>query len=107
MTTAETAEQTYRPAPANPGRQWGWFVALGVLFIIFGAIALANVFLATVVSVYVVGILLLAGGIMQVVHSFSVRTWGGFFFWLISGILSSLGDGTSGIVYAIAGGIAF
>ena len=38
-------------ADLGTARKWGWFVALGVLMLIAGVIALANLFLATVVSV--------------------------------------------------------
>ncbi len=61
--------------------KWGWFAALGVLLIVCGLIALANVVLATVVSVYYVGILMLIGGIVYLVHAFQVRTWGQVLVW--------------------------
>src|SRR5262249_34349430 len=43
--------------------KWGWFVALGILMLIAGVIALGNELLATVVSVYYVGALMLVAGI--------------------------------------------
>jgi uncharacterized membrane protein HdeD (DUF308 family) len=76
--------------------KWGWFVALGVLMLIAGALALANLFLATVVSVYYVGALMLAGGAFQIIHAFGVKSWGRFIWWLASGLL-----------YAAAGVVAF
>jgi uncharacterized membrane protein HdeD (DUF308 family) len=76
--------------------KWGWFVALGVLLLVVGGIAAANLMVATVASVFVVGSLMLIGGIGQIVHAFSVKDWGGFAWWLLSGIL-----------YAVSGVIAF
>lgn len=76
--------------------KWGWFVVLGILFLIFGGIAFGNLFLATIASVYVVGILMLIGGITEIIHSFGVKSWGSFFWWFLSGLL-----------YAIAGFLAF
>ena len=76
--------------------KWGWFVALGVGLLIFGGIAFAHLFVATVATVYYVGALMLVGGIIEIVHAFGVKTWGRFFFWLVSGI-----------IYAVAGFIAF
>jgi uncharacterized membrane protein HdeD (DUF308 family) len=76
--------------------KWGWFVALGVLLLIFGGIAFGNLFIATVASVYVVGWLMLMAGIIEIIHAFGVKTWGRFFYWLLSGLL-----------YAVAGFFAF
>lgn len=76
--------------------KWGWFVGLGILMLVAGVIAMLNLFLATVVSVYYVGALMLVGGIFQIVHAFSVKTWGRLAWWLLSGL-----------VYAAAGIIAF
>jgi len=76
--------------------KWGWFIALGVGLLIFGGIAFAHLFVATVATVYYVGALMLVGGIIEIVHAFGVKTWGRFFFWLVSGI-----------IYAVAGFIAF
>ncbi|MER8395660.1 HdeD family acid-resistance protein [Mesorhizobium sp. M1340] len=76
--------------------KWGWFVALGVLLLIFGGIAFGNLFIATVASVYVVGWLMLMAGVIEIIHAFGVKTWGRFFYWLLSGLL-----------YAVAGFFAF
>jgi uncharacterized membrane protein HdeD (DUF308 family) len=76
--------------------KWGWFVALGILMLIAGLLAMLNLLLATVVSVFYVGTLMLIAGAFQIVHAFSVKSWGRFAWWLISGIL-----------YALAGIFAF
>ena len=44
-----------RTVPVEFRSRWGWFVALGILMIVAGFIALLSVFLATVVSVLIVG----------------------------------------------------
>lgn len=67
--------------------KWGWFVALGVGLLILGFIAATNLLVATVASVYYVGMMMLIGGIIEIIHSFSVKSWGGFFWWLLSGLL--------------------
>src|ERR1700750_2214506 len=64
--------------------KWGWFVALGVVLLIFGIIAFGNLFIATVASVFVVGWLMLMAGIIEILHAFGVKTWGRFFYWLLS-----------------------
>lgn len=67
--------------------KWGWFVALGLLMIIAGAIALGNLVLSTVVSVLYIGVLMAISGGAQIVHAFQVKTWGAFAFWLLDGLL--------------------
>ena len=76
--------------------KWGWFVALGVLLLLFGLFAFYNVLAATLASVLVVGTMMLIAGIAEIVHAFYVRTWSHFFWLLLSGIL-----------YAVAGFFAF
>jgi uncharacterized membrane protein HdeD (DUF308 family) len=76
--------------------KWGWFVGLGIVMLIVGVIALGNLLAATVASVFLVGIMMLIAGGFEIAHAFGVKTWGGFFWWLLSGLL-----------YAIGGLIAF
>jgi uncharacterized membrane protein HdeD (DUF308 family) len=76
--------------------KWGWVVGLGAVYLIVGVVALGSVVEATVASVYVVGIMMLVAGVVEVISAFQMRTWGRFFLWLILGIL-----------YAVAGFIAF
>src|SRR6185312_3128616 len=96
MTLHSEMPDALREAVSETRTKWGWFVALGILLLIFGGIALGNLFIATVASVYLVGTLMLVGGIVEIIHSFGVKTWGGFFWWLLSGLL-----------YAVAGFLAF
>lgn len=90
----------HTPIPTDPMQdvrsKWGWFVALGALMLLFGGIAFANLFVATVASVFFVGSLMLVAGIVQIVHAFGVKGWGMFLWWTASGIL-----------YAVAGLVAF
>ncbi|MBP2560382.1 uncharacterized membrane protein HdeD (DUF308 family) [Neorhizobium galegae] len=76
--------------------KWGWFLALGILLLIFGFIALANLFVATVASVFYIGMMMLVGGVAYLVHAFQVKGWDHILFWAASGIL-----------YTIAGLLAF
>jgi uncharacterized membrane protein HdeD (DUF308 family) len=74
----------------------GWIIALGIVYVIAGAVALGSVVLATVSTVLVVGIMMLIGGAAEVVSAFQVKTWGKFLLWLSLGIL-----------YVIAGFVTF
>jgi uncharacterized membrane protein HdeD (DUF308 family) len=75
------------PTLAPLHAKWGWIVALGVVYLIAGIVALGSVFAATVASVLVVGIMMMIAGVAEVINAFQVKTWGRFFFWLILGIL--------------------
>lgn len=66
---------------------WGWFLASGIAFLIFGAIALGYSVSVTLASVFVLGWALVFGGIFEVVHAFKAPRWSGFFFELLAGIL--------------------
>src|ERR1700756_2972280 len=68
----------------------GWIVALGVVYVIAGVIALGSVVTATVVSVFVVGIMMLIAGIAEVINAFQIKTWGRFLLWLLIGVLYSV-----------------
>lgn len=67
--------------------KWIWFVGLGVLLLACGLIALGNLMLATVVSVYYVGMLMLVGGVIYLIHAFQMRGWDHVLFWALSGLL--------------------
>ena len=67
--------------------KWGWIVALGVVYLVAGVIALGSVVMATVATVYVVGIMMIIAGVFEVIHSFQIKSWGRFIFWLLLGVL--------------------
>lgn len=52
-------------------RRWKWFFALGILMVILGFAALANVIAATVVTTIAVGFLLVVGGAFQIIAAFT------------------------------------
>ena len=96
MTLTPDMSQTLKEHIGELRSKWGWFVALGIVMLIVGVIALGNLLAATVASVYLVGFMMLIAGGAEIAHAFGVKTWGGFFLWLLGGLL-----------YAIGGIIAF
>src|SRR5580700_1574550 len=74
----------------------GWIIALGVVYVIAGVIALGSVVFATVVTVFIVGIMMLIAGAAEVINAFQIKTWGKFLLWLLLGVL-----------YIVAGFITF
>ena len=81
-------------APLRAGS--GWIVALGVVYVIAGFIALGSMVLATVASVLVVGVMMIIAGVAEVFNAFQIKSWGKFLFWALLGVL-----------YIIAGFITF
>jgi uncharacterized membrane protein HdeD (DUF308 family) len=68
-------------------RGWGWFLALGIVLIVLGTIALTYSWLATAVAVVVLGWMLIFGGVLQAAHAFWRRKWSGFVVDLLVGLL--------------------
>jgi uncharacterized membrane protein HdeD (DUF308 family) len=65
----------------------GWIVALGVVYVIAGIIALGSVVFATVVTVFVVGVMMLLSGVAEVISAFQIKNWGKFLLWVLLGAL--------------------
>ena len=56
-------------------RNWGWLLALGVLFLILGIVGLGMTFALTMASVLFFGVLILIGGGLQLFESFKCKGW--------------------------------
>jgi uncharacterized membrane protein HdeD (DUF308 family) len=74
-------------------RAWRWFLVLGILLMILGALALAASALMTLGTMVFFGFLLLIGGVIQLIHAFKARGWGGLFLLLLTGILGVVTGG--------------
>ena len=68
-------------------RRWGWIAALGVVYFVAGWIALGSVVLATVVSVWLVGLMMIAAGVGEVIGAFRISGWGKAMLWAAIGLL--------------------
>lgn len=73
----------------------GWIVALGVVYIIVGMMALGSVVTATVVSVYFVGLMMIIAGVGEIINAFQLKNWSRVLLWALVGLL-----------YVVAGFIA-
>ena len=76
--------------------KWGWIVALGVVYLLAGFIALGSVVMATVASVFVVGVMMIIAGVAEVISAFQIKSWGKFLLWVLLGAL-----------YIVAGFVTF
>jgi uncharacterized membrane protein HdeD (DUF308 family) len=98
MTTIwETAPRVPTGSDTAPLRaKWGWIVALGIVYLIAGFIALGSVMMATVASVLLVGIMMIVAGIAEIINAFQLKGWGKFLIWALLGLL-----------YIVAGFVTF
>lgn len=71
-------------------KNWFWFLLLGIGLIALGVIAISSATYTTLASMIFLGILLLAGGVAQVIYSFAATRWSGFFISLLIGILYAI-----------------
>jgi uncharacterized membrane protein HdeD (DUF308 family) len=74
----------------------GWIIALGVVYVIAGFIALGSVVLATVASVLIVGVMMIVAGAAELINAFQIKSWGKFLIWVLLGVL-----------YIVAGFVTF
>lgn len=68
-------------------RLWKWFLALGIVLVLLGMIALGASVAVTLASVLFFGILFIISGIFHAVQAFRTRQSKGFFLPLLAGVL--------------------
>lgn len=71
----------------------GWFLALGVLQIIAGVLAVSFAISATIASIALLGSILLVAAGAQIALAVLARSWSGFFLFLLLGILYGVTGG--------------
>jgi uncharacterized membrane protein HdeD (DUF308 family) len=71
---------------------WMWFLALGIVLVVFGSIAIGWSCIATVTvaATWLFGMFLLAGGIAEIINSFWVGRWSGMLVHLLLGVLYAM-----------------
>jgi uncharacterized membrane protein HdeD (DUF308 family) len=65
----------------------GWFIFLALLLVVAGAAAISFPMLSTIAVELWTAIAFAIAGIAQTVHAFAARSWGGFFWGLLIGLL--------------------
>jgi uncharacterized membrane protein HdeD (DUF308 family) len=87
-------------------RKWLWFLLLGIIFIIFGIIALVITPAATLGTVLVLGWIMVAVGVVEAIHGFRLKGWSGMFLHIIGGLLGIL-VGLLVVTHPVAGALAW
>ena len=68
-------------------RNWGWLLALGILFIVLGTLGLGMTVALTVASVVFFGLFILAGGVLQLIQTFKCKGWKSILWHVFIGVL--------------------
>lgn len=80
----EVGEQ-YRPS-------WFWFLAAGIAFFALGVLALGHLAVASMISTFIIGAIMLIGAVLGISHALGIRHPDKHHFWIFSSVF-----------YAIAG----
>lgn len=104
--TEETPTKDQSTGPALGMKEiqaaWGWLLALGILWIILGTLAIIMPFAATLAVEMVFGVLFVIGGVAQLIQAFRSKGWKGFALQVLGGILA-LALGAILLFYPIQG----
>lgn len=70
--------------------QWLWFLLAGVALLVIGILAIswACVATITIAATWFFGFMLLAGGIVEIIHAFSARRWSGTMLHVLVGVMN-------------------
>lgn len=75
----------------NVHKYWGWFLAIGILLIFLGMIAIGYANWATEFTVILLGFLLAGGGVLLIASSLYAKQWIGFSLSMFLGIVYLIG----------------
>lgn len=79
------------PHPTTGDAPWWSFGLLGLLLAIAGVFLLGNVVAATLAMALFLGAAMLVSGILQMIHAFWAKSWGGFLLSALIGLLYAAG----------------
>jgi len=68
-------------------KSWGWFLALGILLMILGALCIVKAQTATAFSILVLGWILVISGVFWLVNAFLTFNWSLFFLCLLNALI--------------------
>lgn len=69
------------------GERWGWLLALGIVQVLAGSLAIAAPALASLAAVVIFGAVLLTSAIFHLLHAFKTSKWSGTLWYVLGGLL--------------------
>jgi uncharacterized membrane protein HdeD (DUF308 family) len=91
MTGASTTAMDAQQSAQVITSKWAWFLALGIVFVLAGAVAMALPEIATFATGTVLGIALTLAGIAKMIQALQVRDWSGFLWQELAGAVEVVG----------------
>jgi uncharacterized membrane protein HdeD (DUF308 family) len=71
----------------NLRKNWWLMLLMGIAIVLIGTFAVIWACTATIATIFLFGVLLCVGGVLQIIEAFYARGWGGFFLSVLFGIL--------------------
>ena len=89
MTKETEALQALVPAEmlGDLMHNWGWLLALGIFLVFMGTIGLGMTIWLTLATVFIFGIFLIIGGVVQLVHVVKCHGWQSIMWHVLMGVL--------------------
>lgn len=72
---------------ARARANWGWLLALGLLLVLLGGIAVAQSVFVTIASMVMIGVLMILGAVAHVVAALRAQGWKHFTLWIVGGLI--------------------
>jgi uncharacterized membrane protein HdeD (DUF308 family) len=83
----------------------GWFIGIGLAFVVLGLLAIFLPFAASLVTTLVIGWLMVIGGVVQGVHALQNRRWA-HSGWAVAGAIVQVVAGVLVVIFPLTGTIA-
>jgi uncharacterized membrane protein HdeD (DUF308 family) len=91
MSGASTEGVDYERRAESLHSRWGWFLALGIVLTLGGALAVALPAVSTFAASVVLGVVLTLAGVVKMVQSLQVKEWSGFIWQELTGAVEVVG----------------
>lgn len=75
MNETDVVEEVVEELAGEVRKNWGWIMFMGILLVALGAVGLYMSGLTTLVSVFYIGVMLLAGGVLILIDVFKAEGW--------------------------------
>lgn len=87
---SEAAADT-RVVFGDMGKNWGWLLLLGFLFLVLGLIGLGRLFALSLAGTLFFGVLIIIGGVAQFIEALKCQGWKGVAFHVLIAVLYVIG----------------
>lgn len=91
MSGVSTTGTGQREQAGSLHSKWGWFLILGIVLVVCGALAVALPAVSTFAASVVLGFVLALAGIVKMVQSLRVKEWSGFIWQELTGAVELVG----------------